>query len=531
MKNKLIKYSVLLFCGILLLNGCTKKFQDINTNPASYNQGNFNPNFLLTTAQVAYTGSFDFAYDTWRANLIYSSTLIQGFATVLSYWAGDKYSLSAGYTAAYWGFSGDGAYAEQLKPIVDIIQSTTDKPEYKNLHQVARIMRALIVERITDLYGDVPYSEAGLGYYNKDYFPKYDKQQDIYNDMMNEVEDAISKLDSSADIVTGDVIYKGDLNKWKRFGNTLILRMAMRLTKVDPATAKTWVQKVAANTMQSNADNAFINGDPSGGLSTMNRNTLVLEGQGGQEPYYVKWSNTFINLLKNSNDPRLGKIAVIQLYPNPNSSVQNPNYNSDPAVQKGMPNGKDLSGIAGRDISSDPSYTGMPNYSSPSPFMIKESGPTFILTYAESELLLADAAQRFGIAGDAAQHYHDGVKAAITYLNQYDPAMTISDAAAETYLTANPYDAANGLEMINTQYWMLTNTMLDFYESWANWRRSGYPNLVPVIYPNNVTNGTIPRRFPYPLAESNVNPVNYKAASDAVPGGDNLTGRVWWDSK
>jgi hypothetical protein len=161
--------------------------------------------------------------------------------------------------------------------------------------------------------------------------------------------------------------------------------------------------------------------------------------------------------------------------------------------------------------------------------MIKTNGTTFILTYGESELLLAEAVQSFGIAGDAAQHYHDGVKAAITYLSQYDSKMAVSDADAESYLSTHPYNAANGLEMINTQYWALTNTMLDFYESWANWRRSGYPVLIPVVYPNNVTNGTIPRRFPYPLAESNVNPVNYNAASAAVPGGDNLTGRVWWD--
>lgn len=116
MKNKLIKYSALLFSGILLLSRCTKKFQEINTNPASYNQANFNPNFLLTTAQVAYTGSFDFAYDIWRANLIYSSTLIQGFSTVLSYWGGDKYKLSTSYAGAYWGFSGDGAYGRTSKP-------------------------------------------------------------------------------------------------------------------------------------------------------------------------------------------------------------------------------------------------------------------------------------------------------------------------------------------------------------------------------------------------------------------------------
>jgi hypothetical protein len=85
--------------------------------------------------------------------------------------------------------------------------------------------------------------------------------------------------------------------------------------------------------------------------------------------------------------------------------------------------------------------------------------------------------------------------------------------------------------MINTQYWELTNTMMDFYESWSNWRRTGYPVLVPVVYPGNATNGTIPRRFPYPLVEAANNPTNYTAAHNAVPGGDVLSGRVWWDSE
>ena len=514
---------------LFLHNACTKKFDTINTNPATYNEQNFDPNYLLTTAQVAYTGSYDFAYDTWRANLIYCSGIIQGFATVLSYWGGDKYTLNEGYTAAYWGFSGDGAYAEQLKPIADILQTTKDKPQYKNLYQIAHIMRSLIVERITDLYGDCPYSEAGLGYYEKNYFPKYDKQQDIYNGLLQEVSDAVAALDAAADKPAGDVIYNGDIEKWKRFGNTLILRMAMRLTKADPATAKTWVQKVAGKTMTDNTDNAFINGDETGGLSTINRNSLVLLGDGGQEPYYVKWSNTFINFLKSNNDPRLGKIAVIQLYTDANSTTQNPNYSADPSKQKGMPNGKDLSGIAGRDIATDPSYTGIPNYSSPHPGMIKENGRTFLLIYPEAELLWAEAAQRLGIGGDAATHYNSGVTAAMTYLAQYDPKLTISASDASAYLAAHPYNAGQGLQMINTQYWALTNTMLDFYESWANWRRSGYPQLTPVNAPNNATNGQIPRRFPYPLAESNVNPANYQAASDAVPGGDNLLGRVWWD--
>ncbi len=281
-------------------------------------------------------------------------------------------------------------------------------------------------------------------------------------------------------------------------------------------------------TLASDADNAYVLGDITGARVTQNRNSQILLGDGGQENYYVKWSQTFINYLKTNNDPRLSKVAVTQLYLTDVSKTQNPAAVSTAALQKGMPNGKDLSGRAGIDISTDPSYTKFPDYSSPNPGMIKRNGPTFVLTYAESELLLAEAAQRFGL-GSAATHYAAGVTAAMTYLTQYDATLAVPAADVSTYLTAHPYNAATGLEQINTQYWALTNTMFDFYESWANWRRSGFPALVPVVYPNNATNGQIPRRFPYPTSEITSNPDNYKAASSAVPGGDNLLGRVYWD--
>ena len=117
----------------------------------------------------------------------------------------------------------------------------------------------------------------------------------------------------------------------------------------------------------------------------------------------------------------------------------------------------------------------------------------------------------------------------MTSLSQYDPVVAVSDVSADAYLAVNPYNPVNGLEMINNQYWLACNTMLNFYESWFNWRRTAYPALTPVNFPNNATNGTIPRRFPYPVGEASTNPANYKAAHDAVPGGDLLTGHVWWD--
>src|ERR1700761_5468324 len=320
MKKKLIIYSSLLTVGLFLSVGCTKNFQKLNTDPTAFNTTNFDPNYLLTTAQLDYTGSQDFSYDTWRADLIYCSDMIQGTATAIGYWAGDKYLPNPEYTAAYWQSDngGDGAYSEQVKPIVDMVTTTDGVAKYNNLHQIGRIMKVLIFERITDLYGDVPYSQAGQGYYGKILFPVYDKQKDIYTNFIAELQDAVSKLNPSGDVPAGDAIYHGDIAKWQRFGNTLLLRVAMRLSKVDPATAKTVVATVVGKTMESNADDAFLTHDPNGGRPTVNRVSQVLLG--GPENQYVKWSQTFIDSLKGVKklptdptpvpDPRLAVISV-----------------------------------------------------------------------------------------------------------------------------------------------------------------------------------------------------------------------------
>ena len=275
--KKILKSTVMLSVATLgLLGSCTSNFDEINTNGSTYTQASFNPNFLLTTSQLTYAGSPDYAYETWRANLIYASTFMQGFSTVVGYWAGDKYLLNEAYTAAYW----EKAYGDQVKPTVDMLELTRDKPQYKNLYQIGRIMRALIMERITDLYGDVPYSEAGLGYYTGNIRPKYDSQQAIYADILKELTEATAALDPAADKITGDLYYRGDLAKWQRLGNSLILRAAMRLVKVDEATAKQYVAQVQGKTMMSNDDNAFAIHDAAGARDTKNRNSQILNGEG-----------------------------------------------------------------------------------------------------------------------------------------------------------------------------------------------------------------------------------------------------------
>jgi hypothetical protein len=520
--KKLITHITALALMLMLFAGCTKKFEELNTDPTTAGPEQFDPNFLLTTSQIRYTGSADFSYETWRAQLIHFSTMIQHFSHLAGYWAGDKYTLNPTYNAAYF----ERAYDEQVKHVVDMVEVTRDKPQYANLHQIARIMKVLVFHRITDIYGDVPYSEAGMGYYKRIFKPKYDPQSEIYPDMLKELEEAAAKLDGSKEKPSGDLLFDGDVTKWKKFAYSLMLRLGMRLTKVDANAAKSWVEKAAAGgPMTSNADNAFMSHDESGGRPTVNRISQVIN-----LPYeinVIKWSKTFIDFMKNNNDPRLGVLAEIP--PAGQETTVGAAGNNNPALQTGMPNGYDLLGGA-TDVSKAPGYPGDFNkYSRPiNRWYAKMNGITMLQTYAEVELMLAEAKQRgWNVTGTAAEHYNKGVKAAMTMLATWDPGATITEAQADAYLAAHPYVVANGLEMINTQYWAAT--VFNDYESFSNWRRSGFPLLTPVNYPGNATGGTIPRRLVYPQGEASTNPDNYQAAVGRLQGGDKLTSRVWWD--
>ena len=518
-----MKYIILVALITAATSSCTKQFEEINTDPTAAGPDNFNPNYLLTTSQLRYTGSADFSYETWRAQLIHFSTMMQHFSHLAGYWAGDKYTQNNDYNAAYF----QRAYDEQVKHVVDLVQLTKENAAYANLYQISRIMKVLIFHRITDIYGDVPYSEAGLGYYERIFTPKYDKQQDIYMNMLAELDDASAKLDASKDKPIGDMIYNGDITKWKRFGYSLMMRLGMRLTKIDAANAKTWVEKAAAGgPMTSIDDNAKIKHDEAGGRPTVNRISQVLN-----LPYeipYIRWSKTFIDFLKTNNDPRLGVLAEIPPPP-PNENTLGFAGDQTPANQLGMPNGYDLQG-GPTDISKAPGYPGSYyKYSRPiNRWYAKMDGITMLMTYAEVELMLAEAKERgWNVSGTAAGHYNNGVKAAMKSLVQWDAGAVVSDAAADAYLIAHPYVSASGLQMINTQYWVAT--IFNDYETFANWRRSGFPVLTPVNYPGNVTGGTIPRRLIYPQSEASTNGVNYTDAIGRLSGGDKLTSRVWWD--
>jgi len=314
----------------------------------------------------------------------------------------------------------------------------------------------------------------------------------------------------------------------------------MRLTKADAAMAQQYATKAyAGGVFQSNSDNAFIVFDNSHGFANANSSSLQV-----QEDYYeVKWGKVLIDYLKSTNDPRLSVISELLL---PGISA-NANHDgvgdSNPADQLGMPNGYNQNGGA-IDITKAPGYPGPSGsgtdaditgkYSHPKSLLyLDRNAPSFILTYAQTEFLLAEAAARgWSVGASASVHYANGVSAALQTYSAYNSLGVISSGVASAYALANPLDISstdNSLKQINTQYWVLVGTIFDFDEAWSNWRRSGYPVLTSVNYVGNFTNGTIPRRQAYPTGEASTNPVNFAAAVQALTGGDVYSSRVWWD--
>jgi hypothetical protein len=252
---------MIMFVMLAAVTSCTDDLKQLNVDPTSTSAAQFNPNYMLSPAQLRYTGSIDFSYETWRAEMIYFSTMMQHFATAIPYWAGDKYVVNTTYNWAYF----ERAYAEQVLFIIDAMELAKDKPQFSNCYQVARIWKVVIFHRITDIYGDVPYFDAGKGYYNTNFTPKYDLQSDIYADMLKELKEAAEALDPAKDVVTGDMIYNGDIGKWKKFAYSMMLRLGMRLTKIDSQNAQKWAEAASTGGVMTTVDdNAVLYHDPTG---------------------------------------------------------------------------------------------------------------------------------------------------------------------------------------------------------------------------------------------------------------------------
>ena len=523
---------------MLLTTACTKDFKEINTDPTQYSPGNFDANYFLSGSQNNYAG----AISGYAGPILFQSGWVQIFsmATVNGdyYTNADKYVASSNtnsYVASSWN---NGYRAASLAN--EILINHKEDADWVNINAVATIMKVLSMQYVTDVYGDIPYSQA-LQARDGVTLPTYDKQQDVYTSMLTDLDNALTSMDASKKAPTADISsLNGDVAKWKRFGYLLMLKLAMRLVKKDAATAKTWAEKAAAGGTLASGEDVYFKSDNSNGYANANINAWLV----AIDFYQVRWSKTLIDYLQSVNDPRLSIVAEVPMAGYINSNNQKLAGDNTPANQLGEPNGYDLSS-GSTNIVNSPGYPGgtgtgtdatpTGKYSRPSIAVYASRDiPVFVLTYAESELMLAEAAARgFSVgAGTAAIHYRNAVSAGIQSLNAYK-SDAITATAADTYAALHPLDVSsldNSLAMINTQYWATTGILFNFGESWINWKRSGYPVLTPVNYQGNFSGGQIPRREPYPTGESTSNPAGYASGVASLgSGGDTWTSKVWWD--
>jgi hypothetical protein len=516
----------------LLLSSCNKKeLTELNINPQA--AGTIDVNFLLTSAQLgaASGGSQgDNRYIDWRTNIGLGSTAIQHHAALGSISnVGDKYTENVETFTAPWDF-----IYRDLRNLGEIIKQTGPggfaEGRNNNTRQAARVLRAFMFHRLTDYYGSIPYSEA-LQASNGNFFPKYDKQKAIYTDLLKELDEASAAFSGTEpDFVAADLYYNGDAAKWKRFGYSLMLRLAMRVSNVDAAMANTYVGKaVAGGVFQSNADNVIVPMAEAPSLWT-NQNGIsraFLPGDGGEiASSYL--SKTLVDFLKGPNmaattddDPRL-MIFSGGVYTWVSENTYTP-LNVDPLTQRGLPNGHDINTL--RTAEGNPTLDPTRTFSRMNPKLLNRNEPYMLMNYGEVKLLLAEAAQRSigGLAPAAAMaHYNEGVKASMQMYTIYDASFAVSDAQVAAYLAARPYGVAKpALQMIYEQLWV--NKYMNWWDAWADWRRTGFPALVPTNFPGNVTGGKIQQRLRYPNAEVGGNP-NF--ATGASP--NDYTTKVWW---
>jgi hypothetical protein len=474
---------------ILIVTGCHDSMVDINKNPNAPTQ--VPTSNILSSAQRGLTGEI-LGINENDDNPRWATQYMQ-------YWSNTLYTTTTRYQQVEldWGPFYNGGLADLEK----IIELNTD-PKTKarasqwgsnsNQIAVAKILKVWAFQNITDIWGDVPYTEALQG--RENFSPKYDKQKRIYlgeNGLISELNDAISRIDEGADPPEGDLIYGGDMAKWKTFANSLKLRIGMRISEVNPSRAESVVREaVSAGVISSHEESAtfpYLDSAP-------NHNPWDYEANVEGGSWNLAVTTTTLSKLRDLNDPRLEVFAAKP---------------ADGDDYTGIPFGVE-SGVASDYSNEEVSFQTS---------MVYEADGR-IMTYPEVLLLKAEAAQRGWIGGDPETYYEDGIRASMEEWG------ITESAKISAYLNQDRvrYKSNSFEEKIGQQLWFAL--YLQPLEAWFKWRRLGYPEMDPA--PDAFKNRGIPVRRGYPSSESELNRENYNAAVDRQ-GPDKMSTRVWWD--
>ncbi len=429
-----------------------------------------------------------------------------GVTSIWTQYTGEiQYAGSDIYTQAQGtGINYSSYYTGALMNLDAIIKLN----ENANSVSVARILTAYQYHNMTDKWGAIPYSEALKADAEPAItLPKFDSQKDIYYSLFQELADAQSKIDlTGPKIVEQDLIYKGDMGKWKRFANTLRMRMAMRLSEVEPTKAR----------------EEFLAAYTAGGFTSVG-DDAVLWYTADPQSRHPAYTNRLTR-----DDHAIGAKIVELLRNGDNTGLDFARH--DPRLA-----------IWAEPAKADGGYRGMPAGHAPGHTIDlstisrlserwrgRPDGDAKIMSYAEALFLQAEAAQRGWITGNPEDLYIAGIKASMEYYG-------IPEAEAVAYLAAHPEWDLNApgsspLRQIAIQRWIATFGIGD--EGWFEWRRTGWPELQPG--PDNRNNDRIPRRYPYSDTQVNQNPENLKNAMEMqgmTSGHVDINTRVWWDVK
>ncbi len=475
---------LVILAAVVMVIGCTDDFEEINTNNNQPEEASSN----LILAEVISNSVGRVALEGWNGG-----NIVAQLTAKINFTGFDRYNW--GSESGLW----NGFYDDL--PELEIILQTSRAEGSRNTSYegIALVLKSWIFSMLTDNWGAVPYSEAIKGETEGNFKPVYDSQEQIYNGILADLVTAEGLLAQGQPIVGGDLLYNGDVNKWRKLANSLRLRYLMRISnKVDVSSEMQSIVDVG-NIFESNDDNAVMVYPATTQVDSWPVSTSRI---GSFDEHRL--SLTSESVLKAYNDNRL--FTWFQPTDNPDD---------DPNLITGMPNG------LSEDNASN--YNGgaknVSRLNQPLFFDSPNSVRAALMQYAEVQFILAEAAQRGMITGDAKTYYENGVAASFEYWN--------TDQNIPAYLS-QPGVAYDGkLETIITQKWLAS--FLVGYEAWYDFRRTGLPSLI-IPGPDNVNEDVVPVRFMYPDVEQSLNADNYQAAVAAMGGDDNINVKGWWES-
>lgn len=501
MKKIIYKTSWVIVMFGIMLTSCTKDFQEINTDPN--NTASALPQQLLAPALVN-----TLQYNMLR-NRNFNNELMQ---VTVDMGDGEGKVFRYDYRSNWSDYLYNGWYS-QLTNFKDIYKIASEPITYnKSYMGISLICQAWIYSLLTDTYGDVPYSESNLARDSAIYEPAFDKQKDIYLDIFKNLDTANVWLSANTAILgASDPVYGGNISKWRKFGNSLYLRLLLRVSGKSEV-ANQCIDKIKEIVDLNPSSYPIIaNNDESAilrwtGVAPYTSPLLTVREQDFRAPGIASF---FIDNLVNWNDPRID----IPTYGT--SGINRWAIAPYQGAYLGVP-----SGYSPGDNPTKKSYF----YSTTSAVtLMREPLAGMIMNYAEVKFILAEAAVKGWISGSAETYYNDGVLNGITlWLPTWSvPIATYLAAADMEWLPGATFDEM--MEKIHLQkYYALFLTDM---QQWFEYRRTGHPVLPMGTGLRN--NGVMPARMTYPVYVQSANPTNYSVAV-AEQGPDMISTQVWW---